>query len=483
MTQNTELKKKSTVKSIFKKLLFIILVLVLIVIAASTALYIYSKNAKTTSDDVAAIISAEPMPASERYSFDASTLKMELSIDKSDLWWLLKEIENEDIIGEITSDLESNGLTLQSYGLDITPKGILISTEITYGDFLRLPLKLSTNTTCNNGTLTISPAGVYLGKIWLPLDKFPFNRLASVYGIDHDFDFDDYTYEIVLSDWDMLPMLTDIYFEDIRMVMVYNLDESLFPHSISAYGDNLDWFAEECTDCIEVLSEYCEEGALGERFTRLVENFSSNPGSFSGFIAETLAVSYESASKKYLDKNKPWLVRFMPEITEKNVSALHASLYKICAERFSLFDSLLDTLQASYNSREFGIDERGVTYNNKPFNLESYLGDDWDQYSGWLDASSFRPVLIGTKSAYDAKTPLLRKITDSREYMDYVDTLEGKFPMGFIVKMRDGTPVLKYYNVTIIKKEKLQLSNRTVVLDNTKYESMMNDALVPVWRD
>ena len=483
MTQNAELMKKPREKSIFKKLLLIILVLFLIIITATAVLYIYSKTAKTTRDDVSAFISTETMPAAERFSFDASSLKMEISIDKSDLWWLFKEIDKEDIMGEIADDLKSNGFTLQSYGLDITDKGILISTELTYGDFLRLPLKLLMNTSVNNGTLTISPSRVYLGKIRLPLEKFPLNRLASGFGMGSDFSLDDYKFDIALSDWDLLPMFTNIYFKGNRMVMVFNLDESLFSHSVSAFGDNLDWYADECTDCLEVLREYSEKGALGERFTRLVENFSSKPESFSGFIAETLAVSSESASKKYLDKNEPWLSRFMSEITDKSISDLHASLYNLCAERSSLFISLLDTLQASYNSREFGIDEKGFTYKSKPFDLESYLGGDWDQYSGWLDASSFRPVLIGAKNAYDAKTPLLRKITDSRDYIDYVDTLDGKFPIGFIVKMKDGTPVLKYYSVFIVENEKIKITNRTVVLDNAEYESMRNNPLVPVWRD
>lgn len=466
-----------------KKLLLIILAVVLIIITATAVLYIYSKTAKTTSDDVAAIVTTETMPAAERYSFDASSLEMKIRIDKSDLWWLLKEIDEEDIMGELADNLKSYGFALQSYGLDITDKGILISAELTYGDFLRLPLKLLTNTSVNNGTLTITPSSVYLGKIRLPLEKFPLNRLASGLGMGPNFSFSDYKFDIDLSDWDLLPLLTNIYFEDKRMVMVYNLDESLFSHSVDAFGDNLDWYAEGCTDCIEVLREYSEKGALGERFTRLVENFSSNPAGFSGFIAETLAVSSESASKEYLDKNKSWLARFMPEITEKSVSDLHTSLFDLCAERYSLFDSLLDTIQASYNSRKFGIDESGVTYNNKPFDLKSYLGDDWDKYSGWIDASSFRPVLIGAVSAYDAKTPLLRKITNSRDYIDHVDTLDGKFPMGFIVKMKDSTPVLKYFCVTIGEKEKIKITNRTVILDNAVYESMKNNPLVPVWRD
>ena len=483
MTQIAELGRKPKEKSILKKVLLIVLALILLIIAAAAALYIYSRTAATTRDDVAAIISADAMPAAERFSFDASSLKMEIGIDKPDLWWLINEIDQENIIEEITGNLEGTGFTLKSYGLDITGKGILISAELTYGDFLRLPLKLLANASVNDGTLTLSPSGVYLGKIRLPLEILPLDRLASGLGADQGFSLDNYKYDIALSGWDLLPMLTDIYFKDNRMVMVYTLDESLFSHSVSAFGDNLDWYAQECTDCIEVLREYSDEGALGERFKRLVEGFASNPESFSDFMTETLAVSSESAAKEYMDKNEPWLVRFLPEITAKGVNDLHASLYNVCAERSALFDGLLDTLQASYNSLDFGIDGKGVTYNNKPFDLESYLGNGWDKYSGWLDASSFRPVLIGSVNAYDAKTPLLRKITGSRDYIDKVDTLNKKVPMGFIVKMKDGTPVLKYYSVTIGDNEKIKIVNRTVVLDNAGYESMKNNPLVPVWSD
>lgn len=483
MTQNAELGKKSGKRSLFKKILFVILCLILIIITATAALYIYSKTAKTTRDDVAAIVSSEGMPAAQRYSFDAASLKMEISIDKSDLWWLFKEIDEEDIIGEIADDLESSGFTLKSYGMDITGKGILISTELTYGNFLRLPLKLLANASADNGTLTISPSGVYLGKIRLPVEKLPLDRLASGFGMDSGFSLDGYKFDIDLSDLGLLSMLTGIYFEDSRMVMEYNLDESLFSHSISAFGNNLDWYADQCTDSIEVLREYCEGGALGERFTRLVQGFSSNPDSFSGFIAETLAVASESASEEYLDKNAAWLARFMPEITGKSISEQHSSLYNLCAERSTLFDSLLDTLLTSYNSREFGIDKSGVTYNKKPFDLQSYLGADWNKYSGWLDATSFRLVLIGSRNAYDDKTPFLRKITGSRDYIDKVDTLDTKLPMGFIVKMKDGTPVLKYFSVTVAEREKIEITNRTVILDNAKYESMRNNTLVPVWRD
>jgi hypothetical protein len=475
--------KKTGKKSMLKKQLLVILVLILVIITATAALFIYSRTAKTTNDDIAAIISTKTMPAAERYSFDASSLKMEISIDKSDLWWLIKEADKEDIMGQIANDLESNGFTLQSYGLDITGEGVLISVELTYGDFLRLPLKLLTDTSLNNGTLTISPSSVYLGKIRLPLEKFPLNRLASGFGMNPGFSFDDYKYDIAMSDWDLMSMLTNIYFKDNHMIMVYNLDDSLFSHSVSAFGDNLSWYADECTDCIEVLREYRKEGAIGERFTRLVESFSSNPDNLSGFIAQTLAVSTKPVSKAYLDKNELWLVRFMPEINDKCVSDLNASLYNLCSERSSLFHSLLDTLQASYNSRKFGIDERGFTYNNKPFDLKSYLGDGWDQYSGWLDASSFRPVLIGTINAYDVKTPLLQKITDSRGYIDYVDTLDEKYPIGFIVKMKDGTPLLKYYSVSLVEDGKTKIIDKTVVLDSAQYESMRNNPLVPVWRD
>ena len=171
----------------------------------------------------------------------------------------------------------------------------------------------------------------------------------------------------------------------------------------------------------------------------------------------------------------------MPEVTDKRIDDLHDSLYNLCAERSALFDGLLDNLQSSYNSRKFGIDKRGLTYNNEPFDLKSYLGDDWAKYSDWLDDSSFRPVLIGVSNALKDNTPALREITDSDVYIDNVDTPDQKLPLGFIVKMKDGTPVLKYYKA-FIDRETI-ISNETVVLDDAQYESMMKNPLVPIWRD
>jgi hypothetical protein len=483
MTQYTELGKKSGGRSIFKKLLCSILGIIFVIIVAAASLYIYLRIAKTTEDNVAAISSAETMPASERYSFDASSLKMEISIDKSDLWWLLEQFNYEDTIAELTDNLKLNGFTLQSYGLDITNKGVFISAEITYGNSLRIPLKILMNTTFKDGTLIISPARLYLGKIGLYLEKFPLNRLVAGSGIDPDFHLDEYTFKIPLSDWNLMTMLTDIYFKDSRMVMVYKLDESLFSISKSAYRRDLDRFASEYTNCIEVLREYSTKGALGERFASLVKEFGSNPDSFPDFIAESLALSNESDSKEYLNKNGPWLARFMPEITEKSVSDSHASLYKLCEERSSLFNKLLDTLLASYNSLEFGIDERGLTYNDKPFDLESFMGDEWKQYSSWLDTSSFRPVLVDSINVDDTKTPLLSKITNSMKYFDNVASLNRKIPLGFIVKMQDGTPVLKYLSVAIAGKEdKAVTIHQEVVLDNAEFESMIKNSLMPVWR-
>ena len=276
MTQNAELKKRSPKKSIFKKLLLILLVLILIIITATVTLYIYSKTAETTKDDVAAFVSSETVPAAERYSFNASSLKMEMSLNKHDLWCLLKEAGVEQILGDITDDLENSGFTLQSYGMDITDKGILISTELTYGDLLRLPLKLLTNTSVNDGTLTLSLSNVYLGSIRLPLEILPLDRLASGFGVDPGFSIADCKYDVDLSDWGLLSMLTNINYENTRMVMVYKLDELLFAPSVGFSGNWLNWYAEECTDCIEVLREYQEGGAVGERFKGLVENFSSN---------------------------------------------------------------------------------------------------------------------------------------------------------------------------------------------------------------
>ena len=480
MMQNAELKKKTQAKFIFKKLLLILLVLILIIVTATVMLYIYSKTAKTTRDDIAAIVS-ETVPAAERYSFDASSLRMEMILNKQDIWYLLKEAGIEKILGDINDYLKDNGFTLQSYGMDITDKGIQISAELTRGDFLRLPLKFLTNTSVNRGTLTLSLSNVYLGSIRLPLEILPLNRLASGFGIDSGFSLAEYKYDVDLSNWDLLPMLNNIDFKDNRMIMVYTLDESLFAPAISFSGHFLDWYAGEYLDCIGALREYREGGATGERFKGLVENFSSNPESFSGFIAETLAVSSDSVSEEYMNKNRPWLAYFMPEITDKRIDDMHDSLYNLCAERSTRFGNLLDNLQASYNSRKFGIDKRGITYNNKLFDLKSYLGNDWAKYSGWLDNSAFRPVLLGVSNALNDKTPALWKITDSRDYIDNVDTLDIKLPLGFIVKMRDGTPVLKFNKVIKLDRGTVT-SNETIVLDNAQYESMIKNPLVPIWR-
>lgn len=331
MTENAEVKLDPKGKPLFKKLLLIIPILFLIVITAATVLYIYTRMAKTTRDDVASIISTQAMTSAERFTFDAASLKMEMSLDKSDLWWLLKEIDKDDMIGRISGDMEDTGFNLKSYGLDINDNGVLISAEITYGNFLRLPLKLLASTSVNNDTLTISPSGVYLGKIKLPIKLLPLDSLASVFGMDSVFSLDDLKFEIPLSDLKLVSTLSDIYYKDKRIIMVHKLDDSLFSHSISAFGDNLDWYAEECTDCIEVLREYSDKGTTGERFYRLAEDFSNNPGSFSGFIAETLAVCSESAALEYVEENKLWLARTMPEITEKRVSDLHTTLYNLCS--------------------------------------------------------------------------------------------------------------------------------------------------------
>jgi hypothetical protein len=303
-------------------------------------------------------------------------------------------------------------------------------------------------------------------------------------GIDPESSLDAYACKISLSDWNLMSMLKDIYFKDNRMVMVYELDESLFSSSLSAYKRELGWFSGECANCIETLGEYSRKGALGERFTGLIKSFEADPESFSDFIAETLAVSNESDSKEYLNKNKLMLARFMPEITENRVKDSHASLYKLCSERSSLFDKLLDTLLVSYNSLKFGIDDKGLTYNNEPFDLVKYMGKDWEKYSGWLDASTFRPVLVDTINADDTKTPLLRKITNSIKNIDNVESINKRVPLGFIVKMQDGTPVLKYNNVIISgRKDTAMTVNQTIVLDNPEYEAMMKNPLVPVWRN
>lgn len=481
--QNVEVKKKNKAKSIFKKLMLTLLVLVLLIVTATVMLYVYTRNAKTTIDDISAIVSSKPMPAAERYSFDASSLKMEMRLNKQDIWYLLKEVGIEETLGDINNDLKNNGFTLKSYGMDITDKGILISAELNYGDFLRLPLKLLTNASVNNGTITLSLSQVYLGSIKLPLGILPLDRLASGFGMGSDFSLTEYKYDVNKSDLDLLKMLTSISFEDKRMVMAFKLDESLFGHAESFSGRFVDWFADECPDCIGVLREYSEGGSLGEKFKELVKGFSTNPEKFSDFIAETLAVCSESVSEEYMYRNKQWLAYFMPDITSKRIADLHDSLYNICSERYTLFDNLLDNLQASYNSRKLGIDKRGVTYNNKPFELSSYLGDNWAKYSGWLDASSFRPVLVGTSNASKERAPVLRKITDSRDYIDNLDSLDKKLPMGFIVRMKDGTPVLKYNMDIDLGGGSTTISNETVVLDNAQYESMMKNPLVPVWKN
>lgn len=379
--------------------------------------------------------------------------------------------------------MESSSITLQSYGMDITDKGIFISAELIYGDHLRLPLKLLIETTFHDSTLTIAPSRIYLGKIRLPIEKYPFSRLAEKSGMDPNSILNSFKYDIVLSDWSLLPTITDIYFRDNRMVLVYKLDESLLFNSVNTFSNNIDWYAGEFNDCIEVLREYHDEGVLGERFTKLIEKFSSDPGSFSGFISESLAISSKSASKEYLDEKGPWFVRFMPEINQKKISDMHDALYNLCAERTTLFSSLMDKLQTSYNSNKLKIDERGFIYNDKPFNLENYLGANWDKYSAWLDASSFRPVLIGALNAYALKTPILKKITGSMDFVDKAADSNGKYPIGFIVKMKDGTPILKYYGTTVRNDESTEVVNRTVILDKAKYESMKNNPLVPVWID
>ncbi len=92
--------------------------------------------------------------------------------------------------------------------------------------------------------------------------------------------------------------------------------------------------------------------------------------------------------------------------------------------------------------------------------------------------------MIDSVSAYHAKTPVLNKITNSIKYLDNVASLNKKYPIGFIAKMQGIAPVINYLDmVSPGSGDKVVIIKHKVALDDSEYEAMMKNPLVPVWKE
>ena len=145
----------------------ILLIILLLLAGAVGYLYYTVFKAPMELDDPKALAAAAPMTAEERFCV-SSDGTVQVKIDARDFWNLVYQHGGENFLDMINRELEGYGLSVTGCAIRMEETGLALDLELLYKEN-RLVAKVPCNVEMSGKHISVSPAGVKLGIVSLPV--------------------------------------------------------------------------------------------------------------------------------------------------------------------------------------------------------------------------------------------------------------------------------------------------------------------------
>lgn len=448
-------------RPVLRSIGIILLVILLALIGALVFLYFSITTDNVTIDDPAALAAQTPMPASQRFVFDAANETAQIRLEKSDLWYLLLPDMGEDFLETVNKELEDYQLSVTGYGLAISEEGVCIDLEAMYKT-IRLPVHILTSSEFDASGFSLTLTKAKLGPFQLPVE----NLLSSVDGrID--------------VDWPVITEITDASYQQDAVLLTGTITQDLLSCVQKACrNDAIGWF---CTSRQELFrAARAEDG-----FRAFLPGLEQDPGSVETLYHDLFTLAQVDELEEYMLNSKDLPYRFFPGIDYDGLEAERDSIRDQWVFANVMTDKLVAEVSIDYNNRRFSL-KKGEFYLGKSvFDPLNYFGGDtalkMEQLFHIIDKDKFHLILVGSIDGYAVDSPILNKVCAKNQALTQELNRKEAYPVGCIFQGVNGEYFLRYESMEILTGGQVSKFFKTVILTEEEYASLVQDGKIGVW--
>ena len=397
----------------------VLLVLFLILAGAAGYLYYTVCKAPLELDDPQALVSAAPMSAGDRFAFSADGTA-QVKLDKADLWYLLLEQAGGDFLDKINAELQPYELSVSGCAIHIDETGILLNLELYYKE-IRLVAYVPCTVEVSGRNMTLTPAGVKLGVISLPVE----NLLAS-FNLD---------YELIL------PVITE--------VKEFRLEQGAFVLTGPMEQDVLALIPDEEKLQLAAIFSTQQQTLVDYLRTRtdLTEVWShleKNPTDVEKLYQGLFALADPRVTDKYMDNCNDMAQRFFPGMNFSATAEEQVALIRQGSILTSGLEQLLIDMVSYYQDMVLRMQNGEFMLNGRPFRIAEYGEVRYLTLFGTLDPEAMFIVLLDVEDGYAAESPYINWVINTTQQFTQEVQLNKSYVLGYVFRSVDGEPYVIY---------------------------------------
>lgn len=442
----------------------ILLLVILLIIGGGLGILYYTiKTDTVTMDDPSALAAQEPMPASRRFVFDAAKETAQVTLEKSDLWWLLLPEMGESFWEDVNRELENYQLSITGYGFNITEKGICIDVEAMYQS-LRLPVHILTSLDFDASGFSMTLTEAKLGPFRLPAAGL----LRSADNLRMD------------VDWPVISHITEVSYQQDAIVLTGTLTQDMLACVQKACRDDaIGWFSTSHQDLFRVARD-------SDGYRDLLPGLEQDPGSVETLYHDLFTLAQVMELEEYMASAKDLPHRFFPGIDFDDLEAESDSVRDQWVFANVMTDKLVAEVSIAFNNRRFKLKNGEFYLGKSVFDPLNYFGGDtalkMEQLFHIIDKEKFHLVLVGSIDGYASESPALNKVCDKKQALTQKLNRKEAYPVGCIFQGVNGEYFLRYESMEILAGGS-QVSKffKTVILTEEEYASLVQEGKIGVW--
>ena len=398
-----------------------IAVLVLLLLLAAGAGYLYYTvcKAPVALDDPQKMASSDPMDVEDRYVFSADGTA-QVKLDAADIWTVILSQAGEDFLDTVNQELSGYDLTLSGCGIRIGEEGLNLDLELFFRE-TRLVAKVPCALEISGQRISLTPTGVKLGVISLPVEK-----LLSNLNLEYDMSLP------VVSD------VTQVSYEEGAVVLTGTVEDdirSLIPQSgdLSRYGV----FCESAQTLVDYLLQE-------EDLSALYAHLAKKPADVEALYDQLFLLTEAETAEHYLDSCCGLAQRFFPGIRFDTQEARQTALREEMTLLGNSLELFFTSLANDYNEKNFRLSDGEFLLNRKPFRAAEYGGGQFADLFQVLDPESFFLILVDAEDGFIRKTSSFYRMADEKQQFTQEVDFNKTYILGCVFRSVDGEPFLMY---------------------------------------
>ena len=398
----------------------VVLALLLILAGGVGFLYYSIVKAPLKLDDPTAMAASAPMAPAERFSFDAAGQSARVKLDAADLWCLILNHTGGEFLDPVNGELESYGVQVKGCAIRIEESGLTMDLELSFRE-TRLVAKVPCNLEVREQSICLSPAGVKLGVIPLPVKGLLSNIKLE--------------YDLTLP---VLSQVTDVAFEEGAIVLTGPMQEDLYqliPRSRNLYGFAV--FSGEWKTLADALQT--EEG-----FAALLTRLEGAPGEVEQLYRELFTLADSKTGAEYLEERHGLTERFFPGIDFEAVEEARAAVKAQLDPMVRSLEQFFTAVVGDYNDKKFRLSEGEFLKYGKPFKASGYGGETYKDLFEVLNMEEFFLILVSTEDGYIRNTSSFYRICDEKQEFTKEVDFNRTYILGCVIHGVDGDSYVMY---------------------------------------